>query len=235
MKQFGTPVPDWVAPRRPDFDVLEGRYVRLESLDVEEHSTDLFRANSADDGIWDYLPYGPFPTLEPYRKWVEAHARQDDPRFYVLRDIQTGQCGGVTSYLRIIPKAGSIELGHINLSKELQGTRVATEAFFLMMNWAFNAGYRRFEWKCDALNMGSRRAAQRLGLSFEGIFRQAVVVKGRNRDTAWFAAIDAEWPALKTAFETWLEPENFSTAGQQQQRLSDLTRPIRVTSDPALD
>ena len=161
-------------------------------------------------------------------------AGQSDPFFYALRDKASGQVGGVMSYLRITPAAGSIELGHINLSPQIQRTRAATEAMMLMIGWAFEAGYRRFEWKCDALNLPSRRAAQRLGLSYEGIFRQATVVKGRNRDTAWFAAIDKEWPALEAAFETWLSPGNFDADGRQRQSLATLTRPILVTRDPAL-
>jgi len=136
--------------------------------------------------------------------------------------------------MRIKPGAGSIEVGHINLSQGLQKTRAATEAMYLLMAWAFEAGYRRYEWKCNAANLGSRRAAERLGFSYEGVFRQAGVVKGRNRDTAWFAAIDSEWPALKSAFETWLAPTNFDANGRQMQSLSDLTAPILVARDPVL-
>jgi RimJ/RimL family protein N-acetyltransferase len=132
------------------------------------------------------------------------------------------------------PQAGSIEVGHINYAPALQRTRAGTEAMYLMMRWAFEAGYRRYEWKCNALNLGSRRAAQRLGFSYEGVFRQAAVIKGRNRDTAWFAAIDSEWPALREAFEAWLSPSNFDADGQQKERLGDLTRLVRVASDPAL-
>ena len=129
-----------------------------------------------------------------------------DPLFYAVRDLDTGQIGGMLSFLRIFPEAGSIELGHINFAPRLQRTRAATEAMMLTIGWAFEAGYRRFEWKCDALNLPSRRAAERLGLSYEGVFRQATVYKGRNRDTAWFAAIDAEWPALRAAYGAWLAP-----------------------------
>ncbi|MEO0693760.1 MAG: GNAT family protein, partial [Pseudomonadota bacterium] len=134
----------------------------------------------------------------------------------------------------IAPEAGSIELGHINFSAELQRTVAATEAMTLMIRWAFEAGYRRFEWKCNALNLASRRAAERLGLSYEGVFRQAAVMKGRNRDTAWFAAIDNEWPALKAAYDAWLTPSNFDAQGQQIMSLSELTRDIRVSADPTL-
>ena len=157
-----------------------------------------------------------------------------DPQFYAVFNKDSDAYEGVASFLRIDPSAGSIEVGHINFSPALQKTRAATEALYLMMAWAFDAGYRRFEWKCDALNLGSRRAAQRLGLSYEGVFRQATVVKGRNRDTAWFAAIDAEWPALKEAFSAWLSDRNFALDGAQIERLSDLTQLVRVADDPAL-
>ena len=139
-------------------------------------------------------------------------------------DRATDRAIGVAAYLRIAPEAGSIEVGHINFSPLLQRTPAATDAMYLMMRQAFELGYRRYEWKCDALNGPSRAAAERLGLTFEGIFRQEVVYKGRNRDSAWYAAIDREWPALKAAFETWLSPENFGPDRQQRQRLSVLTR-----------
>jgi RimJ/RimL family protein N-acetyltransferase len=159
-------------------------------------------------------------------------AAKDDPVFFAIRDLSTGSWSGVASYLRITPEAGTIEVGHINLSPELQRTRAATEAMLLMMARAFETGYRRYEWKCNALNLGSRRAAERLGFSYEGIFRQATVIKGRNRDTAWFAAIDAEWPALKAAFARWLDPSNFDDEGRQRRSLSELTAPILVARDP---
>lgn len=233
-RKFGDPLPNWQPPGWPEVTVLDGRYARLELLNADTHAADIHRANTADDTIWDYLPYGPFASAASYHRWVRDVTQGRDPRFYAIKDRATGHFGGVASYLRIAPESGSIEVGHINLAKELQGSRVATEALCLMIAWAFEAGYRRFEWKCDALNLGSRRAAQRLGLSYEGVFRQATVYKGRNRDTAWFAAIDKEWPALKEAFETWLRPENFDADGQQRERLSDLTRLVRPGSDPLL-
>ncbi len=233
-KKFGEPVPGWRAPRTPDFSTLEGQYVVLEKLDADRHAADLHKANSADDEIWDYLPYGPFASAASYHRWARDASKTADPLFYALVDKETGKASGVASYLRISPEAGSIEVGHINLSKQMQGTRAATDAFFLLMRWAFQAGYRRFEWKCDALNTPSRRAAQRLGLSFEGVFRQATVVKGRNRDTAWFAAIDKEWSALEEAFAAWLAPSNFGANNLQRERLSDLTRLVRPGSDPLL-
>ena len=157
---------------------------------------------------------------------------KDDPLFYAIKNLETAHIEGVASYLRIAPEAGSIEVGSITFGPALQRTRAATDAMYLMMKWAFEAGYRRYEWKCNALNMPSRRAAQRLGFSYEGIFRQAAVVKGRNRDTAWFAAIDAEWPGLREAFEAWLSPANFDAEGKQRERLGDLTSLVRVSSDP---
>ncbi|OIQ07047.1 MAG: GNAT family N-acetyltransferase [Rhodobacteraceae bacterium CG2_30_10_405] len=233
-KQFGDPVPTFVMPPRPDGGPMEGRNVRLERLDADAHAADLHRAFSADDAIWDYLPYGPFSSASGYHRWVKDTATGPDPMFMALRDPTTGRCGGVASYLRITPASGSIEVGHICLAPEMQRSRAATEAMYLMMEWAFDAGYRRYEWKCDALNLPSRRAAQRLGFSYEGIFRQATIVKGRNRDTAWFAVIDAEWSALREAYRAWLAPTNFDATGRQRERLSDLTRLVRVADDPVL-
>ena len=234
MPRLGAPVPGWTPPLPPGPAVMEGRLVRLERLDPARHAADLHAANTASDAIWDYLPYGPFASLGDYRAWAEGMAGQNDPFFYALSDRATGRAGGVASYLRISPAAGSIEVGHIALAPVLQRSPAATEAMALLMGWAFAAGYRRYEWKCDALNIPSRRAAQRLGLSYEGTFRQAAVIKGRNRDTAWFAAIDAEWPRLSAAFDRWLAPDNFDPAGRQRQSLSALTAPILAARDPAL-
>ncbi len=233
-ERLGTPVPGFTPPPRPAGETLTGRYVQLEKLDADAHAADLYRAFSGDDSLWDYMPYGPFGSSARYHRWAKDYEGAADPVFYVVRDLVTGRCCGVASFLRITPDAGTIEVGHICFSPELQGTRGATEAMYLMMKWVFEAGYRRYEWKCNALNLPSRRAAERLGFSYEGIFRQAVVIKGRNRDTAWFACIDKEWPALKECYEAWLSPANFDAKGRQKERLSDLTRLVRVTSDPAL-
>lgn len=224
----------WVPPAAPVGAPLKGNYVALERLDADAHAADLFRAFSGHDALWDYLPYGPFTSAAAYHRWAKEMAAQSDPLFYVLRDLTTGHCGGLASYLRIAPAAGSIEVGHICIGPELQNTAAATEAMFLMMQWAFDAGYRRYEWKCNAVNLASRRAAQRFGFSYEGVFRQAAVVKGRNRDTAWFSVIDSEWPALREAFSAWLAPSNFDANGHQRERLSDLTRLVRAQDDPAL-
>ncbi|MDE0590252.1 GNAT family protein [Halocynthiibacter sp. C4] len=233
-KIFGEPLPDWTPPPMPQTAILKGRYAQLEPLNADAHASGLYQANAASDEIWNYLPYGPFSSLPAYHRWMRGVEGQNDPFFYAIRDLETGALGGVASFLRITPQSGSIEVGHINFSPTLQRTRAATEAMFLMMQWAFEAGYRRYEWKCDALNLASRRAAQRLGLSYEGVFRQATVYKGRNRDTAWFAAIDKEWPALKSAFSTWLSLDNFDTRGRQIERLADLTALVRVADDPEL-
>jgi len=225
---------NWTACPLPARQPIEGARVRLEPLVADTHAADLHRAFSGHDGLWDYLPYGPFASASAYHRWIKEAEAKSDPLFFALRDLGTGHPGGVASLMRIEPAHGVIELGHICLSPQIQKGAVATEAWFLVMNWAFAAGYRRFEWKCNAANLASRRAAQRLGFSFEGVFRQAAVIKGRNRDTAWFSIIDSEWPGLKEAYRAWLSPANFDESGRQRERLSDLTRLVRAGSDPAL-
>ena len=230
---IGAPVSGWTQPAVPSRMTMTGQYCQLEPL-VMEHAAKLYAAHSTDtDGrMWTYVPNGPYASEAEYREWVWDAAASADPLHYTIVTDQGPV--GTASFLRIAPAAGSIEVGYITYSPLLQRTRAATEAMYLMMRWVFEAGYRRYEWKCNALNLGSRRAAQRLGLSYEGVFRQATVIKERNRDTAWFAAIDKEWPALKEAFTVWLDPANFDLAGRQRERLSDLTRLVRVASDPAL-
>jgi RimJ/RimL family protein N-acetyltransferase len=225
---IGVPVEGWTAPRRPPREPMAGRYCRLEALDPDRHGVDLFEANGTDAAgrMFTYLAYGPFDTFDAYYSWALRMARSEDPQFFAIVEAQSGKAVGVASYLRIDPASGSIEVGHIAYTPALQRTRAATEAMYLMMRRAFTLGYRRYEWKCDALNATSRAAAQRLGLSYEGIFRQATVYKGRNRDTAWYAAIDSEWPDLEAAFNLWLDPSNFDEEGQQRVRLGDLTAPI---------
>jgi RimJ/RimL family protein N-acetyltransferase len=223
---IGEIVVDWQEPPFPARGVLQGRFCRLEPLDVSKHAEQLFAANALDShgANWTYLPYGPFESFAEYRAWLEQQSSMRDPLFFAIVDSTSGEAIGVASYLRISPSSGSIEVGHLNFSPKLQRTPAATEAMFLMMRHAFELGYRRYEWKCDSLNDPSRQAALRLGLSFEGIFRQATVRKGRNRDTAWYAAIDKEWPALCTAFDRWLSPSNFDEQGHQRVSLSSLTR-----------
>jgi RimJ/RimL family protein N-acetyltransferase len=221
---LGPALPHWQAPLAPPRAPLEGRYGRLEPLQADLHAAALYEANAADitDAMWTYLPYGPFPTSAGYRAWLDSVAGGADPQFFAVLD-ERGLPLGVASYLRIDPRNGCIEVGHLAYSPRLQRSRIATEAMYLLMRRAFELGYRRYEWKCNALNAPSCAAAVRLGFAFEGIFRQAAVVRGRNRDTAWYSVIDAEWPALRAAFETWLAPENFDAAGRQRLRLSDLT------------
>jgi RimJ/RimL family protein N-acetyltransferase len=225
---IGFAVEGWTPPPRPPREPMQGRYCRVEPVDIARHAADLYASNRAatDPRDWTYLAYGPFESLEDYRAWMQRVCLSDDPLFHAIIDNATGKAVGVASYLRIEPASGSIEVGHINYSPLLQRTPAATEAMYLMMQRAFALGYRRYEWKCDALNARSRAAAQRYGLSFEGVFRQATVYKGRNRDTAWYAAIDQEWPALQAAFLQWLDPANFDQSGRQRVRLADLTAPI---------
>ncbi len=224
----GFSLQDWTPPPSPPREPMAGHRCRLEPLEPDRHGQDLHEANGQDrEGrLWTYLPCGPFVTLHSYLEWMESTCRGSDPLFFAIVDPASGRATGVASYLRIAPQNGSIEVGHINYAPPLQRTVAATEVMFLMMKRAFELGYRRYEWKCDALNAPSRAAAQRLGLSFEGVFRQATHYKGRNRDTAWYAAIDKEWPELETAFRRWLDPGNFDEQGRQKSRLSDSTASI---------
>jgi RimJ/RimL family protein N-acetyltransferase len=230
-RDSGERVEGWRPPVWPGPMTLDGQYARLERL-VPAHAAELDAAARADDLVWDYMPYGPFASANAYADWVAVMAAKPDPWFYAIRNLATGRAEGVASWLRITPEAGSIEVGHILFAPALQRTRAATEAMFLMMAWVFGAGYRRYEWKCNAQNRASRRAAERFGFSFEGVFRQAAVIKGRNRDTAWFAAIDKDWPALEGAYRTWLAPGNFDAQGRQKQALAALTAPVLVARDP---
>jgi RimJ/RimL family protein N-acetyltransferase len=194
-------------------------------MEIERHAKDLYQADCLDESgsTWTYLPYGPFDSLSSYQTWLTESCQGDDPMFFAIVDRSTGKPSGVASYLRILPESGSIEVGHVHFSLLLQRSRVATEAMYLMMKHAFDLGYRRYEWKCDSLNEPSRNAATRLGFSFEGIFRQATVYKGRNRDTAWYSIIDSEWPRLNEAFKKWLLPDNFDNDGRQIASLRELT------------
>jgi RimJ/RimL family protein N-acetyltransferase len=221
---IGCSLTNWQQPALPSSSAMVGRFCRVERLDPLRHAAALYAANAIDiEGrMWTYLPYGPFETLESYSEWVEKMSRDLDSLFYVIIDRVTETAIGVASYLRIDPINGSIEVGHISYSPLLQRTPAATEAMFLMMKQIFTLGYRRYEWKCNALNAASRAAAQRLGFSFEGIFRQAAIVKGRNRDTAWFSIIDSEWPAIEGRLHRWLDPTNFDEMGKQRVRLSEI-------------
>lgn len=228
--RVGAPVPGWSPPPRPPRATMAGRFCRVEPLDPARHAEALWAANDEDasGSIWTYLPYGPFATPAEHRAWLEHHSSLADPLFFAIIPLERERAAGLASYLRIQPEAGSIEVGHLCFAPALQRRPAATEAMALMMGRAFALGYRRYEWKCDALNVPSRRAAMRLGLSFEGVFRQAAVAKGRNRDTAWYAATDQDWRGLAGAFEQWLAPGNFTADGRQRQALSALTEPHLV-------
>jgi RimJ/RimL family protein N-acetyltransferase len=225
---IGLALPDWKPPPLPPRSAMAGRYCRVEPIDPDRHAASLYDAYAldADGHNWTYLAAGPFPTQEKYREWMDKTCLGGDPLVHAVVDAASGRAVGVISYLRITPASGSIEVGHVNFSPLLQRTPAATEAHYLMMKRAFELGYRRYEWKCDSLNAPSRTAAQRLGLSFEGVFRQATVYKGRSRDSAWYAAIDGEWAELERAYLRWLDPANFDESGNQRARLSDLMLPI---------
>jgi RimJ/RimL family protein N-acetyltransferase len=223
----GPPVAGWTPRPAPPATPIEGRYARIERLDPARHAGELFNANAPDAAgrNWTYLFEEKPATPEAYRAWVAKSSSTDDPWFHAIVDRGTGHAAGVAAFMRIDRAHGVIEVGHINFSPGLQRTRAATEAIFLLMRRAFDElGYRRFEWKCDSLNAPSRAAALRFGFTFEGIFRQAVIYKGRSRDTAWYSIIDKEWPAVKAAFERWLDPANFDTDGRQRRPLQDFAR-----------
>lgn len=225
----GMALPDWRLPPRPTREAMSGRFCRLEPLDASRHAAELFQANAldAEQRMWTYLPYGPFHDFEQYAAWVQQSSESSDPVFFAIVALNGQRPVGVASFLRIYPPGGTMEVGHLAFSPLLQRTAAGAEAMFLMMKRAFDLGYRRYEWKCDALNAPSRAAALRLGFTFEGVFRQATVYKGRNRDTAWYSIIDSEWPPLEDAFRRWLAPENFDTEGRQRSRLSELTSAAR--------
>jgi len=214
----------WSPAKPPSREAIVGRYVRLEPVDPARHAGNLFELShggQGDPAIWTYMGYGPFADFASFETWLVERAASKDPLFYAVIDSATGRAAGMASYLRMAPADGVIETGHIWFTPLLQRTRQATEAIFLMAKYAFDTlGNRRFEWKCNARNAPSRRAAQRFGFTFEGIFRQHMVVKGRNRDTAWYAMIDRDWPAIKAAFEAWLDPANFDAGGREKKKLN---------------
>lgn len=221
-----TDLSHWTARPRPDGRTLEGRFVRLEKLDPARHADDLARELTGPRAapLYDWLPDPPPQDEDEVRAWARKAADSTDPFFYAVIDKASGRAVGRMSFLRIDPANGVIEVGHVLYGPSLQRTPAATEAQVLFMRHVFDdLGYRRYEWKCNALNAPSRRAALRFGFSFEGVFRQHMIVKGRNRDTAWFAMIDAEWPMLKRAFETWLDGVNAGPGGGQRVPLGLLT------------
>ena len=221
---IGHDLTGWTGRALPPVTPIVGRYCRLEHIDADRHGGDLFAAFTADteNRIWTYLPYGPFSSPAKLKSWVGAACSGADPLFHAVVDQDSGKALGMASYLNIKPEVGVIEVGHINFGPDLQRTPGATEAMFLMMRRVFaELGYRRCEWKCDALNARSRSAAARLGFTFEGVFRNATIYKGRNRDTAWHSITDSEWPPLERALEEWLDPGNFTSKGKQKQSLAN--------------
>jgi RimJ/RimL family protein N-acetyltransferase len=217
---------DWTVARRPERRSLEGSRVRLRPVDPTTDAEPLFRSShppAGDPEHWTYLPYGPYDNADALRARLEETAPSEDPLFFTIELLPDKRPAGIASYLRITPDHGTIEIGHIWFGAELRRSAAATEAIFLLAREAFDGlGYRRLEWKCNALNQASRRAAERFGFRFEGVFRKHQVVKGRNRDTAWFAITDDEWPALRAAYEDWLAAENFDAEGRQLRALGDL-------------
>jgi RimJ/RimL family protein N-acetyltransferase len=225
--EYGQPVgaalPEWKARARPPATAMQGRYCRIEPLDAARHGPDLFHAYSqAQDGSdWTYLTTGPYASVDDYMEFAVKAAASADPMHHAIIDTASGKALGTAALMRIEPTHGVIEIGHVAYSRSLKRTKIATEAQYLFMKRVFDElGYRRYEWKCDDLNAPSRKAAARYGFTFEGIFRQAIVYRGRSRDTAWFSIIDGEWPALRLAYETWLSQDNFDADGRQRRTLA---------------
>jgi RimJ/RimL family protein N-acetyltransferase len=205
---------------RPGPVVLTGRYGRVEKLDPARHGASLWESVSVTPAMWDYMPYGPFEDVSAFQAWLRERATLDDPYVYAVV-APDGRAIGIAALMAIRPDMGVIEVGHIAYAPALQRTPLGTEAQYLLARYAFDTlGYRRYEWKCNALNAASRRAAERYGFTFEGMFRQHMIVKGKNRDTAWFSIIDSEWPDRRAAFERWLAPANFDADGRQKASLA---------------
>ncbi|WP_339438431.1 MULTISPECIES: GNAT family N-acetyltransferase [unclassified Pseudomonas] len=214
---MSTSLADWKGVPAPSVQLLEGRFIRLEKLDPARHGDDLWQAlegPGADPKLWDYLPYGPFPERSGFNDWLNNHAQHNEPYFFSVVDLKTGQVQGILSLMSIVPAQGRIEIGHVTFGAPMQRSPRSTEAVYLLAKYAFEQGYRRLEWKCNNGNGRSKYAAERLGFSFEGVFRQHMVVKGQNRDTAWYSIIDTEWPAIGAGFEAWLSETNQTHSGQ---------------------
>ena len=217
-QEIGAPLDGWSPPRAPTRVTIPGRWCRVEPLDATRHADDLFAAyaQAPDTRDWTYLPLERPADVDGFRGLVAAQALSRDPLHFAIVEAAGGRAIGTAALMRIDLANGVIEVGHINFAPSLKRTRAGTEAIALLMALAFDElGYRRLEWKCDRLNAPSRRAALRYGFAFEGIFRQAVVTKGRSRDTAWYAIIDSDWPRVRVALEAWLAPSNFDSLGCQ--------------------
>ena len=223
---------EWKPAALPARQPLRGRFVLVRPLNARADAEPLYEVShppGGDEAIWRYLPDGPYESVDSYRQRLEVAQALDDPLCFTLARLPGEQPEGIATYLRMAPEHGVIEIGHIWFGTPLQRTPAATEAIYLLLRHAFDdLGYRRMEWKCNSLNAGSRRAAERFGFHFEGVFRQHMVVKGRNRDTAWYAITDHEWPAVRAGLEAWLAGENFDPDGGQRQRLGDLIARARA-------
>jgi len=233
LNEFGQPVgpampDDWAGCDPPSRAPLVGQYCQVVPLVIADHAASLYHELSCDDSDanWTYLSCGPFGDFESFCHWLETSCLGDDPMFFVVEEAGTGGPLGLAAYMNIKPEWGSLEVGHIHFSNAMQRTPMATEAMYLMMAYAFDElGYRRYEWKCDALNARSRKAADRLGFRFEGVFRQAMVYNGRSRDTAWYSVIDEEWAEMKVGYEAWLDVGNFEKSGIQATPLQTKRNP----------
>ena len=231
---IGPDVPGWQAAAKPSRKPMRGRFCKIESLDTQVHLDDLYDAYSNDvNGVlWTYMFVGPFKSKNDFRAWLDLACAENDPLFQAIIDLSTNKAVGIAAYMRIQPDVGVIEVGNITYSPLLQRTSLATEAMFLLMKRVFDElGYRRYEWKCDSLNAASRKAAKRLGFSFDGIFEQAIVYKGRNRDTAWYSILDRDWIFLKGAYIKWLDQKNFDEHGNQKQKLEHFISVERTSSE----
>ncbi|MGR5065475.1 GNAT family N-acetyltransferase [Photobacterium sp. DNB22_13_2] len=225
QQPIGTPMPDWQGANTPKPVTLTGQFCCLEPINAERHGNDLFDAFSADveQRLWTYMFMGPFDNKESFFDWLTPLEQSRDPLFFAIIDPLTDLAVGLCSYMRIVPQMGVIEVGNFLFSPKLQKTPAATEAIHLLLKHAFETlGYRRCEWKCDSLNQPSCSAAERLGFSYEGLFKQAIVYNGRNRDTTWYAIIDNDWPNISTAHQAWLSADNFDDNGLQKQRLAEI-------------
>jgi len=220
---------NWSPAGLPGRNALNGDLVRLEILDPERHAESLYTSSHSEgaEQLWQHLAYGPFSNQEQFTAWLKQRAADTDPLFFAVVEWESMRALGMASFMRMVPEFGVIEIGHIWFAPQLQRTRQATEAIYLLAKHAFDdLGNRRLEWKCDSLNEPSKRAAERFGFTYEGVFRQHMVVKGRNRDTTWFSITDGEWPVRRAAFEAWLSPENFDENGRQRQSLADIRESI---------
>jgi RimJ/RimL family protein N-acetyltransferase len=229
-RPLGEPI-EWTSARRPERVALRGAHVLLRPVEPAVDAQPLYAIShppTGDPAIWTYLPDGPYAGPEHLRQALEWAQSTEEPVYFTLLDLPRERQLGLASYLRIVPEHGTIEIGHIWFGAQLQRTTAATEAIYLLAHHAFDdLGYRRLEWKCNALNAASRRAAERFGFTFEGVFGQHQVVKGRNRDTAWYAILDGDWPPIRAGFQAWLEPANFDEHGRQARTLGELIAAAR--------